>query len=279
MLSCFILFSCRHENEHNNSQSTNLSADTQPASSADNLENLTIKTENTANLNNNETQINQITYVPIVSGINVFDFDKFYNMDEQAYRQYVNSIIAPNSLDCGTAKVIEERHKVDSCAVDSFQKFRAFHVHYEFGGIDSQVIYSMIFIDLNHFYRLGFDSDPSGGGRRNHGIIYQRPCAQPQAQPLPISHYNLPFECTPSYPAYFSSQDTQDKVYKLSPGPVLCKFMYNIYGCLVTENACNKENESGITGEIISNFEKYELCAQNCQQFPYCVAQYQVSNP
>jgi len=101
--------------------------------------------------------------------------------------QTAEDLAGAGATDCGAVEIDGDATLVDGCTVDAFNAGEAFFAVYTLQGIDSAVETGLASDGTTVFY-LGFDSDPSGGGRDDAAIINQSSCTNPIVQAGDAGH-------------------------------------------------------------------------------------------
>ena len=88
-------------------------------------------------------------------------------------------LAGPSGIDCGRVSILADPEPATRCALRAQANGKPFHVRYDQMGADSVVALAMVRTPAGSVSVLHYDSDPSGGGRQLHGIIYPTPCPEP----------------------------------------------------------------------------------------------------
>lgn len=95
-------------------------------------------------------------------------------VDFEDFRNSVAKRAGPNAIECSALS------DPNQCIANSFQSATPAYTVYESYGIDSRLGSGLALTKDSKVFFMKFDSDPSGAGRPNNGLISTRECINPQ---------------------------------------------------------------------------------------------------
>ncbi len=116
-------------------------------------------------------------------------------IDFDDFRNKVKNTAGINAIDCGQVEISSNQLTTNTCVAESFLRQSPFFGIYKGQGTDSSVATGIAFgVDYKvHF--LYFDSDPSGGGKKDNGKISQSECLNAKlGGSVDVDYYDL-FSC------------------------------------------------------------------------------------
>lgn len=138
---------------------------------------------------------NLIFLISLATLISCGEPDNNSGIDFNDFRNAVKSTAGNDAIDCGQVEISSSQLSANTCAADSFLKQAPFFAIYKLRGIDSSFASGIAVGKDNIVYFLFFDSDPSGGGKKNNGYISKTECKNAEyLGNADVNYYDL-FSC------------------------------------------------------------------------------------